>query len=283
MEMPQATLVEPDLQFIKQVKAYGGDTLKKCFQCATCSVVCNLSPEERPFPRKEMIWTQWGLKDRLAQDPDIWLCHHCNDCSKYCPRGAKPGDVLSALRHMAILNHAFPRFVAQMVGDPRFLPVVFAIPVILLLLLMFVAGTLNIPEGEILYRKFIPQWPVIDVLFPLTALWAVICSAMAQSAEFLFVMPSLLEIQATWVSTGITSFDAGIFFQTPRSMPSFLRTIHRRYMFKRLHELPVLGLGKKKRKADETFSGMFPAIASMRLQNPVRASLMVACVLRNPS
>jgi quinone-modifying oxidoreductase subunit QmoC len=177
MEMPQATLVEPDLQFIKQVKAYGGDTLKKCFQCATCSVVCNLSPQERPFPRKEMIWTQWGLKDRLAQDPDIWLCHHCNDCSKYCPRGAKPGDVLSALRHMAILNHAFPRFVALMVGDPRFLPVVFAIPVILLLLLMSAAGTLHIPEGEILYRKFIPQWPVVDVLFPLTAIWAVICSA----------------------------------------------------------------------------------------------------------
>ena len=175
--MPQATLVVPDLQFIKEVKAFGGDTLKKCFQCATCSVVCNLSPKDRPFPRKEMIWTQWGLKDRLAHDPDVWLCHHCNDCSKYCPRGAKPGDVLSALRHMAILNHAFPRFLAQMVGDPKFLPVVFAIPVLLLLLLMSAAGTLHIPEGEIIYRKFIPQWPVVDVLFPLTALWAVICSA----------------------------------------------------------------------------------------------------------
>ena len=175
--MGQATLVEPDLKFIKEVKSYGGDTLKKCFQCATCSVVCNLSPGETPFPRKEMIWTQWGLKDRLAQDPDIWLCHQCNDCSKYCPRGAKPGDVLSALRRMTILKNAFPRFVAQMVGDPRFFPVVFAIPVILLLLLMSAAGTLRIPEGEILYRKFIPQWPVVDVLFPLTALWAVICSA----------------------------------------------------------------------------------------------------------
>jgi len=175
--MPQAILVEPDLKFIKEVKACGGDTLKKCFQCATCSVVCNLSPQERPFPRKEMIWTQWGIKERLVQDPDIWLCHHCNDCSKHCPRGAKPGDVLSALRHMAIQNHAFPRFLAQMVGDPKFLPVVFAIPGILLLLLMSAAGTLHIPEGEILYRKFIPQWPVVDVLFPLTAIWAVICSA----------------------------------------------------------------------------------------------------------
>lgn len=175
--MPQATLVEPDVEFIRELKAYGGDTVKKCFQCATCSVVCNLSPQERPFPRKEMIWSQWGLKDKLVRDPDVWLCHQCSDCSKYCPRGAKPGDVLAALRRVSVLQNAFPRFVARMAGDRRFLPLVFAIPVILLLALMYAAGTLSIPQGEIIYRKFIPQWPVVDVLFPLTALWAVICSA----------------------------------------------------------------------------------------------------------
>jgi quinone-modifying oxidoreductase subunit QmoC len=175
--MVPATPVEPDLDFIKEVKTHGGETLKKCFQCATCSVVCNLSPEDRPFPRKEMIWAQWGLKDRLAYAPDVWLCHQCSDCSKYCPRGAKPGDVLASLRHISVLRNAFPRFVASMVNDFRFLPVVFGIPVVLLLALMYACGTLGIPEGEIIYRKFIPQWPGVDVLFPLTAIWAVICSA----------------------------------------------------------------------------------------------------------
>jgi quinone-modifying oxidoreductase subunit QmoC len=175
--MPQVALTDPDLQFIKEIKACGGDTLKKCFQCASCSTVCNLSPDDRPFPRKEMIWAQWGLKDKLSRDPDIWLCHQCNDCSKYCPRGARPGDVLSALRRFNIREYAFPRFVAAMVNDPRFLPVIFAIPVLLLLLLMANAGTLRIPDGEIIYRKFIPQWPVVDVLFPLTAIWALICAS----------------------------------------------------------------------------------------------------------
>ena len=175
--MPQATRIEPDLGFIKDVMAKGGDTLKNCYQCAACSVVCNLSPDDRPFPRKEMIWAQWGLKDHLTKDPDVWLCHQCNDCSKYCPRGARPGDVLAALRQMTIVENAFPRFLAKWLSDPKFLPLIFAIPVALLLLFMGAVGTLRIPEGAIVYTKFIPRWPVVDVLFILTAIWAVICSA----------------------------------------------------------------------------------------------------------
>ncbi|MGD0486088.1 MAG: quinone-interacting membrane-bound oxidoreductase complex subunit QmoC [Syntrophorhabdales bacterium] len=175
--MAGSDLIEPDLEFIKEIKARGGDSVKKCFQCATCSTVCGLSPNDRPFPRKEMAWAQWGLRGRLVNDPDVWLCHQCNDCSHYCPRGARPGDVLAAMRRLTIRENAFPRFVAAMVSDPRFLPLVFAIPAMLLLLLMAVAGTLHIPDGEITYRHFIPQWPVVDVLFPLTAIWAMVCAA----------------------------------------------------------------------------------------------------------
>ena len=178
--MSQARLVEPDLKFIEDLRAQGGDTLKKCFQCATCSVVCNLSPDDNPFPRKEMIWSQWGLKDRLVGDPDVWLCHQCNDCSKYCPRGAKPGDVLAVLRRQMIAALSFPSFLAKWVNDPKYLPVIFGIPIVIILIFTAAFGSFNPPrgpEGEIIYRFFFPQWPGIDVIFPLTALWAVICSA----------------------------------------------------------------------------------------------------------
>ncbi len=136
--MTEKYLVQPDLKFIDEVVGLGGDTLKKCFQCATCSVVCPISPDTGPFPRKEMIAASWGLKDKLMADGDIWLCHNCGDCSDLCPRGAKPGDVLAALRSVAITEYAQPKAIAKAVNDPKKLPFLIGIPAIWFALLAFI-------------------------------------------------------------------------------------------------------------------------------------------------
>ncbi|MFU8768352.1 MAG: quinone-interacting membrane-bound oxidoreductase complex subunit QmoC [Desulfotignum sp.] len=136
--MTETYLAQPDLEFIAQVRGLGGETLKKCYQCATCSVACPISPENSPFPRKEMIAASWGLKDRLIKNGDIWLCHNCGDCTDLCPRGAAPGDVLAAVRSAAITEYAYPKALAKAVNDPKKLPWLLGIPAIWFALLAYV-------------------------------------------------------------------------------------------------------------------------------------------------
>jgi len=164
VESKPATLVDTDLGFVREIKQAGGDTLKKCFQCATCSVVCELAPEQKPYPRKEMIYAQWGLKDRLVNSVDVWLCHYCNDCSAHCPRGARPGDTLRAIRALSFRHFAFPNFMGKIVGEAKYWPIMVAIPVLVLLLGLLVTGHLHFPEGPVELREFFPLY-LVDVIF----------------------------------------------------------------------------------------------------------------------
>ena len=136
--MTEIYTAQPDLDFIAQLRELGGETLKKCYQCATCSVACPIAPEDSPFPRKEMIAASWGLKDRLIGSGDIWLCHQCGDCTDLCPRGAAPGDVLGAIRSAAITEYAQPKALAMAVNDPKKLPILLAVPAIWFAILAFI-------------------------------------------------------------------------------------------------------------------------------------------------
>ena len=179
--MTDKYLIEPDVGFIKEIIGLGGDTLKKCFQCATCSVVCPISPDTKPFPRKEMIAASWGLKDRLVGNPDIWLCHYCGDCTTKCPRGAKPGEVLEALRSYAITEYAAPKAIGKAVNDPKMLPLLMGIPVVIFLVLGLITGLLDFspPLGEhgISHSNFFSTW-LVDMIFVPLAAWVVIIFAM---------------------------------------------------------------------------------------------------------
>jgi len=171
--MTDRYLVEPDIGFINEVIGLGGEDLKKCYQCATCAVACPISPDNKPFPRKEMIAASWGLKDKLVGNADIWLCHNCGDCSTLCPRGAKPGDVLAAVRSYAIQEYAQPKKLGKMVNDPKKLPQLLAIPAVIfivlgLILKMFGIDWLNFAPGgdEIAQAKFIHSTLVDIVMIP---------------------------------------------------------------------------------------------------------------------
>ncbi len=154
--------VQPDVEFIRTLKKAGGDTLKKCYQCATCSIACPLSTEEKPFPRKEMIWSQWGMKEQLVADPDVFLCHQCGDCTEMCPRGAKPGEVLGAIRSYAYTFYGWPSGLAKLCTSARNLPILIGIPTVIILFMWFISGAMHIPTTEEFahkgYTEFFGHW-----------------------------------------------------------------------------------------------------------------------------
>ena len=189
-------IVSPDLNFVKEVIAAGADSLKKCYQCSTCTVVCEVTPDNKPFPRKEMLYAQWGMKDQLITNPDIWLCHQCSDCTAYCPRGAKPGEVLGAVRRVAIKEYSGPRFMAELTSNPKYALLLFAIPVAIFLVILGAIGHLDLTaislneNGVIAFPEFIPDIYVDIIMVPTAGFAALVFllaitkywSAMAASA-----------------------------------------------------------------------------------------------------
>jgi quinone-modifying oxidoreductase subunit QmoC len=226
MGMTQRLVVEPDLNFIKDVGILGGEDLKKCYQCATCSVVCPISPDNKPFPRKEMIAASWGLKDKLVKSADPWLCHNCGDCNTRCPRQAKPGDVLAAIRAQAIAEYSRPKVLANALNDPKMLPILLLVPAVFIIIMGTIMGKifnfqfLNFsPEGTIVHAKMVSTW-LVDV---------VMLSAAGFAALTFFngVKRFLADIHQNALAEGKTaqqSIDAGGFIQALiRTVPTILR------------------------------------------------------------
>lgn len=165
-------IASPDLAFVNEIIKGGGESVKKCYQCATCSVVCHVTPPDNPFPRKEMIYAQWGLKDKLIGNPDVWLCHQCSDCTAYCPRGAKPGEVLNAIRKMTIETYSVPRFLGKMVNNPGALVFLLAVPTVIFLIILAGLGHLNLESirndaGKIAYSSLIKSYYIDGVFVPI--------------------------------------------------------------------------------------------------------------------
>lgn len=197
--------VEPDLDFIRTIGKNAGESFKKCIQCGTCSGTCTISPDSFSFPCKEMAWAAWGMKDRLLKDVDIWLCFQCNDCSVRCPRGAKPGYILGAIRQECVQHYALPRFLGKLTNQPQSILLMLGIPALLLTIALALKdpleGAFGITKevGERIvynYSSVFPHWllnsffGIILVLIIITAIagvmryWRAIKDEAVQSGGF---------------------------------------------------------------------------------------------------
>ncbi len=167
--MASASAISPVPEFRSELMRVAESTAR-CYQCATCSSVCDLTTAEVPFPRRQMLWAQWGLVDRLTGDPGIWLCHQCNDCTTRCPRDAKPGDALQAIRALMIEQAGTPKFMAGLVARAGTTwPLLLGLPVLLWAVYIYLVNGFAVPNLPLVYGDVVSHWMIYTVFFPASA------------------------------------------------------------------------------------------------------------------
>ena len=102
-------LLQPDMDFLRDLRDRAGDSFLRCYQCGTCAAVCPFARESLELPRREMLLAQWGQKHLLLNDPNLWVCTTCGNCARLCPREVDIPGTIAALREIAVLESAPPQ------------------------------------------------------------------------------------------------------------------------------------------------------------------------------
>jgi heterodisulfide reductase subunit C len=81
----------------------GGENIKKCFACGTCTAGCPVFHVEHEYnPRKIIRMILLGMREQVLSSRIIWLCAQCYTCSANCPQDVDFSDIMFALRDMAV-------------------------------------------------------------------------------------------------------------------------------------------------------------------------------------
>ncbi len=87
----------------------GGEALRDCIQCGTCSGACPMSVYMDHTPRQIIALTRAGLEKDVLASATPWLCASCYECQVRCPREIRVTDIMYALKCRAIARHLYPK------------------------------------------------------------------------------------------------------------------------------------------------------------------------------
>jgi heterodisulfide reductase subunit C len=92
-----------DHDFLDEVYGIpGGEKIKNCIQCGTCSGSCPVSWAMEETPRQVFAMIRAGMRDRVLDSLTIWTCASCYQCAERCPQEIKITDIMYMLKRMAI-------------------------------------------------------------------------------------------------------------------------------------------------------------------------------------
>lgn len=95
---------ELDTKFADEVISYpGGEHLRKCFACGTCTAGCPVSEIDSDYsPRRLIRQILFGMREEVLTSPTIWYCLVCYRCLAHCPQNVNFPDLMRVLRYIAI-------------------------------------------------------------------------------------------------------------------------------------------------------------------------------------
>jgi heterodisulfide reductase subunit C len=100
---------ERDREFAQWVISQtGGENLRHCIQCGTCSSTCPLSLYMDYTPRRIINLAREGFKKEVLSSFTIWLCSSCYSCRVECPKQIQVTDVMYMLKRRAIQEGVYP-------------------------------------------------------------------------------------------------------------------------------------------------------------------------------
>ncbi|MBD3414528.1 MAG: 4Fe-4S dicluster domain-containing protein [Candidatus Aminicenantes bacterium] len=96
--------------FLLQVQNIpGGESIKKCIQCGTCTATCPVSYTMDITPREIIALFRAKEIDTILASRTIWICASCYSCTVRCPQGVKVTDIIYTLKRLALENEIFPQ------------------------------------------------------------------------------------------------------------------------------------------------------------------------------
>ena len=73
--------------------------LKKCYQCARCSGVCQISKVQKFTPSRIIQMILEGFEDEIINSQVLWDCLMCNSCLEHCPKDINFADIVRIARY----------------------------------------------------------------------------------------------------------------------------------------------------------------------------------------
>jgi len=80
----------------------GGEHIKECIQCGTCSASCPTAAQMDYSPRQIIAALRAGQLNKVLESNTIWFCTSCYSCTVRCPSEIKITEMMYALKNMAI-------------------------------------------------------------------------------------------------------------------------------------------------------------------------------------